>query len=101
MLRESVVLVRSKMLLDLALLNAIILIIQTTFIHPGNFLSSSHFLLVLLTNMITWLSCARAFGLYGDLRLKLFSVEWIMFLKAFGLYALLTSFIAFQVLGRY
>lgn len=101
MLKESVILIRSKMLVDLVMLSAIILIVQSNYTGQGESLIYSPFFGVVVTNVITWLLCARSFGLYGDLRIKPFSVEWIMFLKAFGLYALLTSFIAFQVFKQY
>lgn len=101
MLKESLILVRAKMLLDLLLLGLIISFVRHQLISPLAPTEISPLVLVLLTNMITWLICARSFGLYSDLRLKQFSIEWIMFLKAFGLYALLTSFISFQVFASY
>ena len=101
MLRESKVLIRTKMFADVFLLVAIVLCFQTRFTTPETLLSDAFLFFILLANVLTWLICARAFGLYGDLRHKKFSVEWIMFLKAFGLYALSTSFIDFQVFGYY
>lgn len=101
MLRESVILVRAKMIMDLAFLNAIIIGVQSHFNLPDTVNAFSPFLLVLLTSTVAWLFCARAFGLYGDLRFRQFSIEWVMFLKAFGLYVLVTSFIAFQVFANY
>lgn len=101
MLRESVILVRIKMLLDLITVGVIILAVENHFVYPPRFTFLSSFLLAMFGSLITWLLCARAFGLYGDLRLKPFSIEWIMFLKAFGLYALITSFIAFQIFKAY
>jgi len=101
MLKESVILIRSKILVDLLLLGAIIATVQSIFHLQQGSLIYSPFFGVIVTNVITWFVCARAFGLYGDLRVKPFSIEWIMFLKAFGLYALSTSFIAFQVFKQY
>lgn len=101
MLRESVILIRVRMFLDLLLVGAIILAVENHFTYPPRFSFLSSFVLAGAGNLLTWFLCARAFGLYGDLRLKPFSVEWIMFLKAFGLYALITSFIAFQVFKTY
>lgn len=101
MLRESVILVRSKMIMDLLLLVAIVLLVQSKYVHPENLMLFSPFLLVLLSHVVVWFLCARAFGLYGDLREKPFSIEWVMFLKAFGLYSLIASFVAFQLFGEY
>ncbi|QEC57322.1 undecaprenyl-phosphate glucose phosphotransferase [Flavisolibacter ginsenosidimutans] len=101
MLRESVVLIRVKMFLDLLMIGTIILGVENYFVYPPRLSFLSTFSLALLGNLVTWLLCARSFGLYNDLRLKPFSVEWIMFLKAFGLYALITSFVAFQVFKSY
>jgi putative colanic acid biosynthesis UDP-glucose lipid carrier transferase len=89
------------MVLDLLLLGAIILTVQSNYTATNEFSFFSPFLSVIVTNMITWVLCARSFGLYGDLRVKPFSIEWVMFLKSFALYALVTSFIAFQVFKQY
>lgn len=101
MLRESAILIRSKMIMDLILLTAIVFFVQSDYIHPESLMLFSPFLLVLLSHMVVWIVCARSFGLYGDMRERPFSIEWVMFLKAFGLYALIASFIAFQVFGNY
>lgn len=101
MFRESVILIRARMILDLVLLGAIIIGVKSHFVYSNQSFSFTPFLFVVLANLITWLVCARSFGLYGDLRLKPFSIEWIMFLKAFGLYVLVASFVAFQVLKAY
>lgn len=97
MLRESVVLIRCKMFLDLLMVGTVVSAVENYFVYLPRLSFLSPFTLALAGNLLTWLFCARAFGLYGDLRLKPFSIEWIMFLKAFGLYALLTSFVALQI----
>ena len=81
MLKESVILIRSKILVDLIMIGTIIAIIQSIFHLEGGSLIYSPFFAVIVTNILTWFVCARAFGLYGDLRLKPFSIEWVMFLK--------------------
>jgi putative colanic acid biosynthesis UDP-glucose lipid carrier transferase len=101
MLRESLILIRAKMAIDLLLIDFIIAAVQTNFVQLEASLFKPHFLVIVFANMVTWLWCAKAFGLYKDLRQTKFSVEWVMFLKAFALFALITSFIVFQVFGSY
>ncbi|HUC81328.1 MAG TPA: undecaprenyl-phosphate glucose phosphotransferase [Flavisolibacter sp.] len=101
MLKESVILIRSRILLDLLLMGVILLAVESNFTKPEDIFTFSPFLAVIATNLLTWFVCGRSFGLYTDLREKPFSIEWIMFLKAFGLYVLATSFIAFQVFKQY
>ena len=101
MLRESVILIRSKMAIDLLLTGFIIAAVQSNFHYTDSFLFSPYFLLVVFANMLTWHWCAKAFGLYKDFRRIPFSVEWVAFLKAFALFTLITSFIAFQIFGSY
>lgn len=101
MFRESMILVRVRMLLDMVMLGGIVVGVKSHFVYPNYSLLFSPFLLVTVACLVTWFVCARSFGLYGDLRLKPFSIEWVMFLKAYGLYVLTTSFIAFQVLKGY
>ena len=66
MLRESVVLIRIKMLLDLVMVGAVILAVESHFVYPPHFTFLSSFLLAMVGSLVTWLLCARAFGLYGD-----------------------------------
>jgi putative colanic acid biosynthesis UDP-glucose lipid carrier transferase len=99
MLRESSFLVRIKLVADVLLLGAIISVTsiassETVFFTP----STVAFISI---NLLCWVLTARAFGLYGDLRMKPISVEWVMFLKAFGIYSLLKPFIFFQILDDF
>jgi len=99
MFKESSFLIKIKATADVLLLLAII--ITTRLIeYQYNIFSESMFT-VLVVSVISWLIVARAFGLYGDLRMKPISIEWVMFLKAFGIFTLLNSFIFFQLLDHF
>jgi putative colanic acid biosysnthesis UDP-glucose lipid carrier transferase len=100
MLRNSRLLNRGKMFADLALLGLIMTLIPGYLDETENPYSGLHFVIV-ATALFCWLFSARTLGLYGDFRMKPFSVEWVVFLKSFVLYILLTSFIFSQLLNQH
>ena len=93
MFKESSFLIKIKATADVLLLLAII--ITTRLIEFQYNIFSDSLFTVIVVNVISWLIIARAFGLYGDLRMKPISIEWVMFLKAFGIFTLVNSFIFF------
>jgi putative colanic acid biosysnthesis UDP-glucose lipid carrier transferase len=99
MLRSSKLLNRGKMTADLALLGLIIILIPG-YLNVTETVYSRLHLVIVATSLICWLFSARILGLYGDFRMKPFSIEWVVFLKSFVLYILLTSFIFSQLLHQ-
>ena len=97
MFKESSFLIKIKATADVLLLLAII--ITTRLIEFQYNIFSDSLFTVIVVNVISWLIIARAFGLYGDLRMKPISIEWVMFLKAFGIFTLVNSFIFFSTIG--
>jgi putative colanic acid biosynthesis UDP-glucose lipid carrier transferase len=97
MLRESSFLIRAKVIIDLLLLSAILLFLQSGLTNLTGSLSSTQTILSIGLCTLSWLFIGRAIGLYVDMRVKPFSIEWVIFLKTFFFYCLLTSFIFFQL----
>jgi putative colanic acid biosynthesis UDP-glucose lipid carrier transferase len=87
------------MLADLTLLALIIVLVQDGLNDESLFSSAQ--LAFLFASLICWLLSARTLGLYGDFRMKPFSIEWVVFLKTLLLYTLVISFIIFQFLNKH
>jgi putative colanic acid biosysnthesis UDP-glucose lipid carrier transferase len=84
---------KGKIIADIFLLT----FIEASLMLYNGSLYSEKFLFILFPCITSWLFAGRALGLYGDFRMKPFSVEWVAFLKTMLLYTFIISFIFNQI----